>query len=142
MKTPDCVIWALTKRNSSYLVKFNGNEFTHDPHSVTGFHNASESANKVSIHGARVATKKGAKRVFTLTQEHHNARHGLKKAKPGKSLSRLNHAEQPLTKETTHAVKVINGLDKVNQTRKNRIVRRLARLHAANRTHVEAAPKK
>jgi len=85
MKTPDSVIWALTKRNSSYLVKFNGNEFTHNPHSVTGLHNASDAAGSVSLHGRRVATKKGFRRVFDLTQRHHHSAHGRKSAKPAKS---------------------------------------------------------
>lgn len=109
MKTPNCVIWALTKRNSSYLVKFNGNEFTHNPQSVTGLHNASDAANTVSLHGAREKTDKGAKRVFILTQKRNHARHGLKK----KNHSSLDRAVQHLTRETTHAAKVINGLDKV-----------------------------
>jgi hypothetical protein len=81
MKTPDNVIWALTKRNSAYLVKFNGNSWTHNPLSQTGFHNASSANSTISVHGSTKKTdKKKFKRTFSVLIKH-KLTHGAKKAR-------------------------------------------------------------
>ncbi len=43
VKLPSSVLWQLTKKNNSFLVKFNGQTFSHDPLNLTGLHNASSS---------------------------------------------------------------------------------------------------
>jgi hypothetical protein len=136
MKTPDCVIWALTKRHNSHLVKFNGNEWTHNPLSNTGFHNASSSASTIGVGAHHQKTKKHFSRVFSLTLKH-KLGHGLKKAKSAKSQSRISTSEILLTKEVNKAAKVIQGLTFQNQKAKNGALRRLARQSAANRSHTE-----
>ena len=45
MKVPSNVIWNLTKKWNSHLVKFRDFQFSHDPLNLTGFHNASSSGN-------------------------------------------------------------------------------------------------
>ena len=135
MKTPASVIWALTKKHNSYLVKFNGNSWSSAPTNVSGFHNASETCSEISVQADRKSTKKGFRRDFILNLAH-NQHHGLKKA----SHSKVAHSEIRITKETGRAAKVINGLTHVNQRSKNRALRRLAKQHSANRSNV--APNK
>ena len=91
MKIPSEVVWQLTKKYNSFLVKFNGQQLSRDPLNLTNFHNASQAgiSNDRSI-GLSVAKslgkKKGSKRVITLLQKHktHNKVH---KARKGPSTS-------------------------------------------------------
>ena len=136
MKTPDCVIWGLTKRHNSKLVKFNGNEWTHNPLSITGFHNASSSASTINVGAEHKKAKKNFRRVFTLNLKH-KLGHGAKKAKSATSQSRIAHTQIKLSKEVNRAAKVIQGLTFQNQNAKNHALRKLARQSAANRSHVE-----
>ena len=57
MKVPNCVLWGLTKRWNSYVVKNNSNTFSLDPLNLTGLHNAS-SAGKIrySLQASSVTT--------------------------------------------------------------------------------------
>lgn len=63
VKLPNSVLWQLTKKNNSFLVKFNGNTFSHDPLNLTGFHNASSAGLSnnaaVGVSSKKVASKKG-----------------------------------------------------------------------------------
>ena len=43
------VIWNLTKRNNSHLVKFNGNQWSRNPYSFDGLHNQTASKNTLAI---------------------------------------------------------------------------------------------
>jgi len=106
MKTPDCVIWALTKRNNSQLVKFNGNEWTHNPLSLTGFHNASSSSSTIGVGAHHKKSKKNFRRVFSLTLKH-KLSHGLKTAKSANSQSHISTSQINLTKDVNRAAKVI-----------------------------------
>lgn len=136
MKTPDCVIWALTKKHNSQLVKFNGNDWTTNPLSITGFHNASSNSSTISVGAHHKKTKKHFKRVFTLNLKH-KLTHGAKTAKPAKSPSKITHSQVHLTREVHHAAKVIQGLTFQNLKAKNGALRQLARQSAANRSHTE-----
>ena len=136
MNTPDCVIWALTRKNNSQLVKFNGNEWTHNPLSNTGFHNASSSAGTIGVGAFHKKSKKNFRRVFTLTLKH-KLGHGSKTAKSAKSQSHIATSQINLTKDVNKAAKVIQGLTFQNQKAKNGALRRLAKQSAANRSHTE-----
>jgi hypothetical protein len=135
MKTPDCVIWGLTKRHNSKLVKFNGNEWTHNPLSITGFHNASSSSSSINVGSEVKKTKKNFRRVVTLSLKH-KLGHGAKSAKSATSQSKIAHSQLRLTKDVNRAAKVIQGLTFQNQKEKNQALRRLARQSAANSRHV------
>jgi hypothetical protein len=136
MKTPDCVIWALTKRNNAYITKFNGNEWTHNPLSLTGLHNASSTASTINVVAARKKTdKKKFKRTFNLLLKH-KLTHGAKKARSAKSQSKVAHSEIVLSGDVHHAAKVIQGLTYQNQKEKNLALRRLARGSAATRSNI------
>ena len=134
MKTPDNVIWALTKRNNAHLVKFNGNEWTHNPLSLTGFHNASSSSSTIGVSAHHKKTKKNFRRIFDLTLKH-KLGHGLKNGKSAKSQSKISTSVIHLTKDVNRAAENIQGLTFQNQKAKNGALRRLARLSAANRSH-------
>ena len=135
MKTPDCVIWALTKRNSAHLVKFNGNSWTHNPLSLTNFHNASSAASTVSVTGSKKHSEKKFKRTITLITKHKQT-YGAKKARSDKSQAGLLVSTVNMTKNVHHAQKAIQGLTYQNQKVKNLALRRLARVNAATRQHV------
>jgi hypothetical protein len=109
MKTPDCVIWALTKRNNAQLVKFAGNEFTHNPLSLTGFHNASSTASTVSLVSTKKHSEKKFKRTFTLITKHKQT-HGQKKARSATSSAGLLVSRVNMTKNVNRVAKVIQGL--------------------------------
>ena len=134
MKTPSCVIWSLTKKNNAHLVKFNGNQWSSHPRSISGFHNASESASPAGVQVKRVPTKKNFKRVFILNVAH-NQHHGLKKA----SKSCVACTCIPLSKGQNAAAKAVNKQMHLNQVAKNKCLKRLARQHAANRSNVAKA---
>jgi len=136
MKTPDCVIWALTRKNNAHLVKFNGNQWTSHPLSVTNMHNASESASQLSVHGSHTADadRKKFKRHFTVTLRHAQ-RHGRKSI--GKdSSSRLCHSELRMSKPMHKVAQAINGFTWQNDNQKRRAIRRLLRESRAQRQHV------
>jgi hypothetical protein len=119
MKTPDCVIWALTKKNNSYLTKFNGNSWTHNPLSSTGFHNASSTSSTINVVAARTKIdKKKFKRTFTLRLKH-KIIHGAKKARSAKSQSKIAHSEIVIAGDVHKAAKAIQGLTFQNQKEKN-----------------------
>ena len=43
MKIPSDVLWQLTKKYNSHIVKFNGNAFSSNPLNLTNLHNRSSS---------------------------------------------------------------------------------------------------
>lgn len=136
MKTPSDIIWALTKRNSSYLVKFNGNQWTHNPLSSTGLHNASSANSTINVVSSHKKTeKKKFKRTFSLLLQH-GEKHGVKKTRSAKSQSLISHSKHDLNHEVHAASKTIGKLTFQNQKEKNRALRRLARLSATTRLNV------
>lgn len=75
MKIPSEVVWQLTKKYNSFLVKFNGQQFSTDPLNLTNLHNSSSAGlsnnQSIGLHGAKTqGKKKGVKRVITLLQKH------------------------------------------------------------------------
>jgi hypothetical protein len=135
MKTPDCVIWALTRKNNAHLVKFNGNEWTHNPLSITNMHNASSSANTLSVHGSHKADGKKFKRHFTAVLRHKEI-HGRKAARSATSSAKLSHSEYRMSRPVHLVAKSINGFTYQNDKEKRQVLRRLRREAAANRHHV------
>ena len=145
MKIPSAVVWQLTKRWNSHLVTFNGQQFSHDPLSLTGFHNASQSGARdhaIGLTAAKVLSKKGkgTRGVVTLLQRHksHN-----KIAKKGKnSQSTLNVSRVELKSGLTRIARVIKGLPHVGDKRKNIALRRLERLNVSTRPIVKGGAAK
>ena len=143
MKTPNCVIWGLTKKNNCFLKKFNGNQWSHNPLSVSGFHNASSTGSSASIQGhKRIQKSKDAKKdeksekskkVFEVVLRH-RMRHG-KKAMKNNSQSQPNVSRHVVTKNVHRVANIVNGLTYQSDSHKKRMLKRLARVERANRSH-------
>ena len=146
MKTPDCVIWGLTKKNNAFLKKFNGNQWSHSPLSVSGFHNASNSASTCSVQGVKKvqedkAAKKDdekknekSKKVFEIVMKH-RMHHGRKVIKKN-STSQPDISRNTITKDVHRVAKVINGLTFQSDAHKKQLLKRLAKASHSLRSSV------
>ena len=139
MKTPDCVIWALTKNNNAFLKKFNHNEWTHNPLSKTNLHNATSTASNCSIQGAKKVVvdsenkKEKTKQVFSIVVKHKEI-HG-KKVQKKNSTSGVHVNVNTFTKGVHCCSKRIEKLPFASPAEKKVLLRRLARQSAAQRSH-------
>ena len=140
MKIPSEVVWQLTKRWNSNIVKFNGQQFSRDPLNLTGLHNAS-STGSVGLSARKEKGKKGSKRVITLQQVHKSHNKITKRKK--NSQSALLVSRVALKRGFNRIGKVVKGLSNVSERIRNLALKRLQRLHVATRPHVKgSAPKK
>ena len=145
MKIPSEVVWQLTKKYNSFLVKFNGQQFSRDPLNLTNFHNASSSglSNNQSIGLSAAKTqgkKKGVKRVVTLLQRH-KSNNNITKVK--KNSTRGSLASRVVLKRGINRIgKVVKGLSNISERTRKIALRRLQRLHVATRPTVKGAAKK
>lgn len=123
VKLPNSVLWQLTKKNNSFLVKYNGQTFSHDPLNLTGLHNASSAGlsnnQAVGVQVAKVASKKGKgkKAQFSLLNRHksHNKIAKAKKA----STSGAVYSSQPVRRGVNRIAKVVKNLTHISErTRK------------------------
>ena len=121
MKVPSDVIWQLTKKWNSKLVKFNGQTLSRDPLNLTGLHNASSSGTppssflgmsnhrSIGLQAKKEKTKKKFRRVFSLLVKHKESNRDIKKKKNSKS--GLQHAVNDLRSEVHRAGKTIQKLE-------------------------------
>jgi hypothetical protein len=139
MKVPSSVLWQLTKKSNSYIVKFNGQQFSHDPLNLTGFHNATDSGvsndRSIGLVGRKIKSKKGTRSVFTLLQKHKDHNKITKRKK--NSTSGSGYARTDLRKGIKRIAKVVKGLPLTSERVRKATLRRLQRLHVAYRTHVK-----
>ena len=144
MKIPSSVVWQLTKKWNSQLVKFNGQHFTHDPLSLTNLHNASQvglSNNQaIGLSSRKEKAKKGSRRVITLLQAH-KSHNKITKSKKN-SQSKLLASSIDLKRGINRIGKVVKGLSNVSDKNKKTALKRLQRLHVATRTHVKGGAAK
>jgi large subunit ribosomal protein L28e len=109
MKLPSNVLWQLTKKNNAFLVKFNGQQFSHDPLNLTGLHNASSSGltndRSIGLQGTKVKAGKGTRPVLSLLQKHksHNKIQKRRKA----STSNLVYSSQKLRRGINRIGKIV-----------------------------------
>ena len=132
------MIWGLTKKWNSKLVKFNGNQWSSSPFSLSGFHNASESASTVGIQAVKEKSKKAHRAVFRMHLKHKSI---SKSTKVHKGARKIASSVDDIKKGVNHAAKTINGLTFANASLKKRALRRLARASAANKSSVKGAAK-
>lgn len=143
MKIPSSVLWQLTKKNNSFLVKFNGQTFTHDPLNLTGLHNASSAGlsndGAISLQATKEKSKKASRPVFTLLHKHksHN-----KITKKKNSTSGLVYSAQPLRRGINRIGKIIKGLPTLTEKVRRVALKRAQRLHVATRSHVKGVAAK
>ena len=69
MKIPSEVVWQLTKRWNSSIVKFNGQSFSSDPLNLTNFHNASSAGSNNHAVGISAVKEQGKKVINEQVQD-------------------------------------------------------------------------
>ena len=144
MKIPTSVVWQLTKRWNSHLVTFNGQQFTHDPLSLTNLHNGSQAGlsnnQTIGLSAKKVQAKKGTRPVYTLLQSHKSHNKILKKKKT--SSSGLAASTVQLRRGINRVGKVVKSLSNISEKTRRIALRRLQRLHVATRPHVKGGAAK
>ena len=136
MKIPREVVWQLTKKWNSNLVKYNGQQWSSDPLNLTGLHNAS-STGVVGLSARKEKGKKGSKRVITLLQAHKSHNKITKRKK--NSQSGVYTSKIELRRGLRRIGKAVQGLNGVSNRTKQVALKRLQRLHKASRPHVKGA---
>ena len=150
MRQPSCVLWALTKHNSAFKRQHKGMKsrldcFSADPLNNTGMHNASsagftvENAIGLAAKKGESKSKKGFRREYELRVGHKSYHHTNKRVL-GNASAGLSHSTQTIRRGTSHAAKSIQGLTFVTSAKKQMLLKRLGRLHAATRDLVKNAP--
>ena len=143
MKIPSEVVWQLTKKYNSFLVKSNGQQLSRDPLNLTGFHNASQSglvnAHSIGLSAQKVKGKKGTKSVVTLLQRH-KSHNKIAKRKANSQSGNLV-STITLKRGINRIGKVVKGLSNISERTRKQALRRLARLHVATRPQVKGAKK-
>ena len=123
--SPD-VMWMLTKKWNAQKVRFNFNDWSKSPFSLTGFHNASQAANTVGVGGKKELTdKKTVRRIFSLTLKHKRV-NGISKRKPA-SQRKPSYSVHEVRNEVNRTAKVIQSLSWNDDREKKMALRRLAR---------------
>ena len=134
------VVWRLTKKFNCNLVKFNGNQWSKSPFSLSGFHNATESANTLGVTGIKEKTDKDTvKRVFALTLKHKRV-NGISKRKSA-SQRKPAYSVHEVRNEVNRAAKVIKNLTWQDDRCKKLALRRLARASHSMQPSLKAAAK-
>ena len=139
------VMWMLTKKWNSHMVKFNQNwgkkaTWSKSPFSQSGFHNASSSANTIGVVGTKeLNDKKNVRRVFTLTLKH-KRRNGISKRKAG-SQSKPCYSVHEVRREVNHTAKTIQALSWADAQEKKRALQRLSRASRAMKSSIKGAAK-
>ena len=140
VKLPNSVLWQLTKKNNSFLVKFEGQQFTHDPLSLTGLHNASQSGlsnnQAVGVQATKIKAKKATKPQFHLLNRHksHNKIAKAKKDSPSGAV----YSVQKVNRGVNRIAKVVKNLTHISERTRKLALKRVQRLHVATRSHVKA----
>jgi hypothetical protein len=123
------------------LVKFDGQTFSHDPLNLTNLHNASQAGisndRSIGLQSRRVQAKKAKRGVVTLLQAHKSHNRITKRRK--NSRSGLVYSSQDLRRGFNRLGKTIKNLPLRSERVRNLALRRLAKLHGANRPLVGGA---
>merc|ERR1712166_69064 len=132
MSVSQDLIWQLTKRNNANLVKFNGNMWSKAPLNSTGFHNASQSASTISIHGSQGPK---AKRFDVVTKR--ICKNGIKKIAKCSTI-RGDNTRQSCS--TVHgAARTIKALVYQTHSARRNAYKRLQRVTNTSRANVHGA---
>ena len=151
MKVPSCVLWALTKKNSAFIVKQKGansrrEAFSKDPLNLTGLHNASSAGytaeNGIGLHAEKTASKKNFRREYVLAINHKSYNKTARVTKNTQGAAKLNASSQRIKRGTAAAAKVIKGLTFANDKKKALLLKRLGKLHGATRDQLGVTGKK
>jgi len=134
VKQSNEVMWALTKRWNSKMVKFQGKHWSRSEFSHNGLHNASQvSGNQCGVSARKDTTEKNFRRIFTLATR--NGRdHNGKKLNRANSQAGAAGSVCDIRSDVNKAAKAINSLCYVDQREKTMALRKLAALSRANRS--------
>ena len=138
MKVPNSVLWQLTKKYNTYLVKFNGQTFSHDPLNLTNLHNGSQAGisndRAIGLQARKVQAKKAKRGVVTLLHAHKSHNRITKRKK--NSTSGLGVSRQDLKRGFNRLGKTIKALPLQSERVRSLALKRLAKLHVATRPQV------
>lgn len=144
MKLPNSVLWQLTKKYNTHIVKFNGHSFTSDPLSLTNMHNASQAGlsndRAVGIVSRKVQAKKATRGVLTLLQAHKS--HNRITKRKNNSTSGSAYSRQDLRRGFNRIGKTIMNMPLQSERVRKLALRRVQRLHIANRPIAGGVAKK
>lgn len=144
MKVPSSVLWQLTKKNNSFLVKFNRQQFSHDPLNLTGLHNASSSGlsndGAIGLQAKKQKSKKATRGVLSLLQKHKSHNKITKRKK--NSTTGLVYSNQPLKRGINRIGKIVKNLPTLTERVRRLALKRVQRLHVATRSHVKGVAAK
>jgi hypothetical protein len=144
VKLSNSVLWQLTKRSNSFLVKFNGSTFTRDPLNLTNLHNAAHAGlsneGSLNLQAEKVKSKKATRSVFSLLQNHKS--HNKISKRKSNSTSGLVYSNQPLKRGINRIGKVVKNLTHITERVRKLALRRVQRLHVATRSHVKGVAAK
>ena len=139
------VLWMLTKRHNAFKTQQKGartrrEAFSTDPLNNTGLHNQSSAGftndhavSLAAVTGVKSAKGKGFRRVIALRRAHkqHNK----------KSNSPSVFATSDIKTGVNHAAKTIKGLSDISSAKRAVLLKRLGRIHASTRDHLQAGAK-
>ena len=144
MKIPSAVVWQLTKKWNSNIVKFNGQTFSRDALNLTNLHNASSAGlsnnQAIGLSARKEQGKKGSKRVVTLLQAHKSHNKITKRKK--NSTSGLQVSKVELKRGLKKIGNAVHGLSGISERTRKVALKRLQRLHVATRPLVKGATAK
>ena len=129
------VLWALTKRNNAFLVKFGTRkqkQWSHDPTNLTGFHSASNYGSNVGVQ----ASRDGKRHAFTVIQKH-ATKNGIKKVTRGPA--KIDRQVTKVLRSVNGAAKLVQNLNFETDKSKRAALKRLGRANYALRDNVPAA---
>merc|ERR1711935_571164 len=132
MSVSQDVIWQLTKRNNSSLVKFNFNQWSKNKMNMTGFHNASQAASSLSVK----ASGKGKSLRFNIYGKCAQ-KHGIKKVVKASCNNGTNYCHS--TSTAGHAAKAVKNMVFPAAHHKKMALQRVQRIHVQDRSSVPKA---
>lgn len=121
------VMWALTKKWNSQLVKFQGRHWTRSPCSMTGKWNASEASRTVGVAGAKVTKDGKTKAVYTVSLKT-KSKNGIKKRAGAGSQRVAGGAVCEITRGRNRAAKAVQSLTYQNSRDKAAALNKIRRL--------------
>ncbi|CDW81060.1 60s ribosomal protein l28 [Stylonychia lemnae] len=145
VKLPNSVVWQLTKKNNSFLVKFNGQTFSHDPLNLTGLHNASQAGlsndQSVGLQAQKVKSKKGALRGAVNLLQRHKSHNKITKRRKN-STSGAVYSSQVLKRGVNRIGRVVKNLTHISERVRRLALKRVQKLHVASRSQVKGGAAK
>ena len=128
---PSAVMWALTKKNHAFKVRFNFNDWSSHPNAMTGFHNATSTASVMGLSASKATTGK-ARATFNLVTSKKQRKSSGKKA----TQRCVAHNSMPMRRGVKRVARVISNQSGFSKNTTRIALRRLQRIHNALRSNM------